>query len=124
MKKVLSLVLLMLILMSSLVSCYIPIREANINDIYYEFEDDLGSALGAIFMGKLTLNLQVQEKIKGLVLEINFKTDDGEIIGTRTINAGTVVPGNKYTYDLDVTLGMLDAPKYNIKIVSGYVVIP
>ena len=125
MKKVLSLAILILILMSSLVSCYIPIREANENDIYTVgdrvWESDEKSCT-------YTLKLQVNEKIKDLVLQINLTTDDGEVIKTITLDVGRVVPGNEYTYRLDVSDMTLEdhkaVTKYITRIVDGYVVIP
>lgn len=125
MKKVLSLVLLMLILMSSLVSCYIPIREANINDIYTEGNRTWSSDKKSC---TYDLKLQVNEKIKDLVLQINLTTEDDKVIKTITLNVGRVVPGNEYTYRLDVSDMTLEehnaVARYITRVVDGYVVIP
>ena len=125
MKKVLSLVIAILLLMSSLVSCYIPIREATREDIFCKITREWSSD------GKsctYTYELQVNEKIKDLVLQINLETDDGEVLKTITLDVGRVVPGNQYTYQLDVSDMTLEAikaaNKVRTRVVDGYVVIP
>ena len=47
------------------------------------------------------LVIQSQEKITNLSLTINYKAKSGNIVKTKTIHVGKVVPGNKYTYELD-----------------------
>lgn len=125
MKKVLTLVIVIVLLMSSLVSCYIPIREANIEDIYCELNREWSADGKSVIY---TFNLQVNEKIKDLVLQINFETDDGEVIKTFTLDVGRVVPGNQYSYRLDVSDISVEVLKessnYRTRIVDGYVVIP
>ena len=113
--------------MSSLVSCYIPIRKANYNDIYCEMQG--GKWLDLLLSGgTLTLSLQVQEKIKDLVLQVDIETGDGMVLKTFTFDVGNVVPGNQYTFRLnigDIPIEYLDSSTmYRVQIIDGYVVIP
>ena len=135
MKKVLSLLLVVLVLIGNvaLVSCDYEIiiqkkttatttttREATREDIFCKITREWSSD------GKscvCTLELQANEKIQGLVLEFTLETNDGKVIHQSTAEMGNVVPGNQYSWQLYLSQEELQAfDGYKIKVVGGVVV--
>lgn len=66
------------------------------------------------------MTLQAQEKIKNLEIIVYYESANGTTLKTKTITANLVVPGNEYTYDLDLggmkvsDLDKISAFSYNV----------
>ena len=72
------------------------------------------------------MDLQAQEKITNLKMSVDYKSSDGRILKTETLNIGKVVPGNDYEFYLSLN-GMnpsdLDKiSKFSYRIVTGTVI--
>lgn len=72
-------------------------RDARNSDIVVDF-----TSIPKIFSADTyLLELQSQEEITGLVITIDFVNASGRTLKTETLNIGKVVPGNKYSYELN-----------------------
>lgn len=73
-----------------------------------------------------TLTLQGNEKIKGLVIEIDFLDKNKRILKTERIEVGNVTPGNEYKFNLNqngVSVGDLDKTlSFKTRVIEGYIV--
>lgn len=135
MKKVLSLLLVVLVLIGNvaLVSCDYEIviqkkttqrettREATREDIFCELERDWGNDGTTVIC---TFKLQANEKIEGLVIQLTLETEDGKVIVSDSLDIGKVAPGNQYSWQLYLSQEELQAfDGYRVEIVEGYVII-
>jgi len=97
-------------------------RSAKNDDVHLEITTIPGFFISDDFY---RLELQAQEKITGLVLEIDFKNESGRVLKTETLNVGKVVPGNRYSFELTQSGMSADdlntAEKFSWRVKSGTV---
>lgn len=72
------------------------------------------------------IKLQANEKIRDLVIELDFLDKNGKILKTEILEIGSVTPGNQYSYKLSQNgISPDDVDKttnFNIRVKSGYIV--
>lgn len=97
-------------------------RKATNKDIVTEFE----SITQYSKADEYKMRLQANEKIKNLVLEIDFLDKNGNVLKTETIKVGNVTPGNEYNIKLSqggMSPSDIDKTKrFKIRVINGYVV--
>lgn len=74
-------------------------------------------------VSNMLLSVQASEKIKGLVIEIDYLDKSKNILKTDTINVGNIAPGNTFQHRLTKTgmqISDLDKLKsFNIRVING-----
>ena len=97
-------------------------RPAKLDDLLIEF-----TRISHLFEeDDYYMHLQAQEKIINLRLSVDYRAKDGRVLKTEIVNAGKVVPGNKYEFYLSLN-GMnpsdLDkVSKFSYRILEGTVI--
>ena len=127
MKKVLSLVIAILLMMVSLSSCNISIREVEWGDVSGNLTRDLLNNGEYIY----TLTFQVRHRVEGLVIGVYFLAEDNEEIELKILHLGRdigkVGPGQNYTYSFyvkDMTIEEQEmVNKMRIAVLAGHVVL-
>ena len=128
MKKILSLIIFILMMMSLLISCYVYTDEVKQFDIKSEVERELSDD-GEYYVFTLRLHSQIRKNIKGLVLGIHFYNEDGEYIGMTYLKVGDVNFGTMYKFQFDInsrinmTLEEQETAKIHVQVLGGSVVL-
>ena len=96
-------------------------RKATRSDLVLKFERVKRIKAGDIYY----VEIQAQEKIVDLELRFYYKNVDGKVLLTRDIYVGKVVPGNRYTFELNqsgMAFSDLDkTTKFGCEVISGTV---
>ena len=123
MKKIISLILLMLMMTTLLVSCDFPIRKATEDDIEHNLNN--ASYQPIYFSQTLCLTWNPKVNINNLTLQFRLIDRDGKVLKSQIWEVGDVEAGTQHLYFIDVSdivATLTTDITYEVSVINGYVI--